>query len=147
MSPCSRRLQQKFRHRLQPLDGFAEEFCEELLDKKQETTEPLVRALTRAVEEKLGMKLPLDAFRTGELRPHLFMNFRLLDEHGGTLAMSRSLPELRGQYADRVEQSFAKAEIKVDTGAGDAAEAGEGEEGTELSGLTSWSFRRLARVA
>ena len=108
-------LQQKFRHRLQPLDAFAEEFCEELLD--TETTEPLVRALTRAVEEKLGMKLPLDAFRTGELRPHLFMNFRLLDEHGGTLAMSRSLPELRGQYADRVEQSFAKAEIKVDTGA------------------------------
>jgi ATP-dependent helicase HrpA len=111
-----------------------------LLDKKQETTEPLVRALTRAVEEKLGMKLPLDAFRTGELRPHLFMNFRLLDEHGGTLAMSRSLPELRGQYADRVEQSFARAEIKVE--ANEAAEAGEGE----LTGLTSWNFGPLPEL-
>ncbi|HWV17015.1 MAG TPA: ATP-dependent RNA helicase HrpA [Rhodocyclaceae bacterium] len=129
-------LPQKFRHRLQPLDGFAEDFCEAVT----ETTEPLVRALTRAVEEKLGMKLPLDAFRSGELRPHLFMNFRLLDEHGGTLAMSRSLPELRGQYADRVEQSFAKAEIKVETGA--AAEAGEGE----LTGLTSWSFGELPEL-
>jgi ATP-dependent helicase HrpA len=133
-------LPQKFRHRLQPLDGFAEAFCDELLDKKQETTEPLVRALTRAVEEKLGMKLPLDAFRTGELRPHLFMNFRLLDEHGGTLAMSRSLPELRGQYADRVEQSFARAEIKVE--ANEAAEAGEGE----LTGLTSWNFGPLPEL-
>jgi ATP-dependent helicase HrpA len=129
-------LPQKFRHRLQPLDAFGEEFCEALTD----TTEPLVRALMRAVEEKLGMKLPLDAFRTGELRPHLLMNFRLLDEHGGTLAMSRSLPELRGQYADRVEQSFAKAEIKVDPDTG--AEAGEGE----LTGLTSWSFGELPEL-
>jgi len=133
-------LPQKFRHRLQPLDGFAETFCEEVT----ETTEPLVRALTRAVEEKLGMKLPLDAFRTGELRPHLFMNFRLLDEHGGTLAMSRSLPELRAQYADRVEQSFAKAEIKVEQG-GDAP-ANEGEQGGELRGLTSWSFGALPEL-
>ncbi|HWT54400.1 MAG TPA: ATP-dependent RNA helicase HrpA [Rhodocyclaceae bacterium] len=129
-------LPQKFRHRLQPLDGFAAEFCEAVT----ETTEPLVRALTRAVEEKLGMKLPLDAFRTGELRPHLFMNFRLLDEHGGTLAMSRSLPELRAQYADRVEQSFAKAEIKVEKG--NDAPVNEGE----LSGLTTWSFGALPEL-
>lgn len=133
-------LPQKFRHRLQPLDSFAETFCEEVT----ETTEPLVRALTRAVEEKLGMKLPLDAFRTGELRPHLFMNFRLLDEHGGTLAMSRSLPELRAQYADRVEQSFAKAEIKVELGSD--APANEGEQGGELRGLTSWSFGALPEL-
>ena len=129
-------LPQKFRHRLQPLDAFAEDFCET----ESETTEPLVRALTRAVEERLGMKLPLDAFRTGELRPHLFMNFRLLDEYGGTLAMSRSLPELRGQYADRVEQSFAHAEIKVESETG--AEAGEGE----LTGLTGWSFGALPEL-
>lgn len=129
-------LPQKFRHRLQPLDGFAAEFCEAVT----ETTEPLVRALTRAVEEKLGMKLPLDAFRTGELRPHLFMNFRLLDEHGGTLTMSRSLPELRAQYAERVEQSFAKAEIKVESS--DDAPLNEGE----LSGLTTWSFGALPEL-
>jgi ATP-dependent helicase HrpA len=133
-------LPQKFRHRLQPLDGFAEKFCEEVSDNKQDTTEPLVRALMRAAEETLGTKLPLDAFRTGELRQHLFMNFRLLDEHGGTLAMSRSLPELRAQYADRVEQSFAKAEIKIEA-AGEAA-SNEGE----LSGLTSWSFGDLPEL-
>ena len=129
-------LPQKFRHRLQPLDGFAGEFCEAVT----ETTEPLVRAVTRAVEEKLGMKLPLDAFRTGELRQHLFMNFRLLDEHGGTLAMSRSLPELRAQYADRVEQSFAQAEIKVEKG--NDAPVNEGE----LSGLSTWSFGALPEL-
>jgi ATP-dependent helicase HrpA len=68
-----------------------------------------VRALTRTAEEHLAMKLPLDAFRTGELRPHLFMNFRLTDEHGGTLAISRNLAELRADYRDRVEQAYATA--------------------------------------
>jgi ATP-dependent helicase HrpA len=101
-------LQQKYRHRLQPLDEFATAFC----DAEHDLDEPLVRALTRAAEEHLAMKLPLDAFRTGELRPHLFMNFRLVDEHGGTLAISRNLAELRAQFRDRVEQVYAAAEVK-----------------------------------
>ncbi|HTH93676.1 MAG TPA: ATP-dependent RNA helicase HrpA [Rhodocyclaceae bacterium] len=134
-------LPQKFRHRLQPLDVFAEKFC----DEKHEPNEPLVRALTRSAEETLAMKLPLDAFRSGELRPHLFMNFRLLDEHGGTLAMSRSLPELRTQYGERVEQSFAKAEVKADEASlGSGGEGGE--QGTELRGLTTWSFGDLPEL-
>ena len=124
-------LPQKYRHRLQPLDASAEAFC----DAGHDADEPLVRALTRFAEERIALKLPLDAFRPGELRPHLLMNFRLLDEHGGTLAMSRSLPELRGQFGDRVEQSFAAAEVRTDA-------AAEGE----LSGLTSWSFGELPEL-
>ncbi len=120
-------LPQKYRHRLQPLDGFAESFC----DAQHDGDEPLVRALTRSVEETLAMKLPLDAFRPGELRPHLAMNFRLLDEHGGTLAISRNLAELRAQHGDRVTQTFARAEVKH--------EAAEGE----LAGLTAWTFGAL----
>jgi ATP-dependent helicase HrpA len=91
----------------------------------------LVRALIRFVEERIALKLPLDAFRPGELRPHLLMNFRLVDEHGGTLALSRSLAELRAEYGGRVEESFARAEVK-----GEAAEG-------ELTGLTAWSFGDL----
>jgi ATP-dependent helicase HrpA len=120
-------LPQKYRHRLQPLDASADDFC----DGGHDEDEPLVRALTRYVEERIALKLPLDAFRPGELRPHLLMNFRLMDEHGGTLAMSRSLAELRSHYGSRVEESFAQAEVKAD--------AAEGE----LTGLTSWSFGDL----
>ena len=98
-------LPQKYRHRLQPLDGFAEKFC----DSDADRDEPLLRALTRAVEETLAMKLPLDAMRPGELRPHLLMNFRLQDEHGGTLALSRNLAELRGEYGDFAAPSEEKA--------------------------------------
>jgi ATP-dependent helicase HrpA len=123
-------LPQKYRHRLQPLDAFAGGFC----DRDHDRDEPLVRALTRSVEETLAMKLPLDAFRPGELRPHLAMNYRLLDEHGGTLAISRNLAELRAQFGERVTSTFARAEV--------THEAAEGE----LTGLTAWSFGELPEL-
>ena len=102
-------LPQKYRHRVQPLDAFAESF----VDADHDSEEPLVRALTRAIEEKIALKLPLDSLSPGELRPHLSMNFRLLDEHGGTLAMSRNLAELRADYGDFAAPSEEKvAEIQ-----------------------------------
>jgi ATP-dependent helicase HrpA len=122
-------VQQKYRHRLQPLDEFADRFC----DADHDLDEPLVRALTRAAEEHMAQKLPLDAFRTGELRPHLFMNFRLVDEHGGTLAMSRNLAELRAQFRDRVEQAYAAAEIRHEVAA-------------EGAGATEWKFGTLPEL-
>jgi len=98
-------LPQKYRHRCQPLDGFAETFC----DAEHDEGEPLAKALTRAIEEKIALKLPLDALRPGELRPHLSMNIRLLDEHGATLAMTRNLAELRADYGEYAAPSEEKA--------------------------------------
>ena len=126
-------LQQKYRHRLQPLDEFASAFCEAHAN-NEDLDEPLVRALTRAIEEHLAMKLPLDALRSGELRPHLFMNFRLTDEHGGTLAISRNLAELRAEYRSRVEQAYAAADIRHEPASG------------ELSGATAWTFGLLPEL-
>ena len=125
-------LPQKYRHRVQPIDAFADAFC----DADNDTDETLVRALTRAIEEKIALKLPLDSLRLGELRAHLFMNFRLLDEHGGTLTMSRNLAELRGQFAERAALAFSAAEVKV--GAGSTAPAAKVSEKA-----TSWSFGAL----
>jgi ATP-dependent helicase HrpA len=98
-------LPQKYRHRCQPLSEFAESFC----DAEHDRREPLAKALTRAIEEKIAMKLPLDALRPGELAPHLRMNIRLLDEHGATLAMSRNLAELRAEYGAFAAPSEEKA--------------------------------------
>jgi ATP-dependent helicase HrpA len=127
-------LPQKYRHRLQPIDVFAEEFCEATHD----AGEPLVRALQRQVEETLALKLPLDAFRPGELRQHLSMNFRLLDEHGATLMFSRSLTELRAQYGERVAQGFAEAEVASSM----SSDSSDGE----FTGLADWSFGKLSEL-
>jgi len=127
-------LPQKYRHRLQPLEAFADDFC--ALEHDQE--QPLVRALTSAIEERLAMKLPLDALRPGELRLHLRMNLRLLDEHGATLAMSRDLSELRARFSERAAQIFAA----VPPGA-----IAEGVRSDAVpTGLTSWSFGPLPEL-
>ncbi len=123
-------LPQRYRSRLMPLDAFVDQFCQTQVDLQR----ALVQALTVVVEEKLARKLPLDAFRPGELPAHLAMNFRLLDEHGATLALSRSLADLRERYADRVEQSFIAASAAVEERAG------------ELSGLKHWSFGELPEL-
>ncbi len=126
-------LPQKYRHRLQPLDDFVAAFAEA----SHAADEPFLRALTRAAEEKMQLKLPLDAFRPESVAPHLFMNFRVVDAHGRMLGQSRDLAALRSRFAQQIEQSFAGAE---------ALEAErEGQEGT-LQGLASWSFGELPEI-
>ncbi|MFN4148110.1 MAG: ATP-dependent RNA helicase HrpA [Rhodocyclaceae bacterium] len=125
-------LPQKYRHRVQPLDAFAEDFCAA----DHDFDEPLAKALTRAIEERIAQKLPLDALRPGELKAHLLMNIRLLDEHGGTLAMSRNLAELRAQYGERVAQAFTTAEVK----------RGAGETAPPTEKATAWNFGTLPEL-
>ncbi len=121
-------LPQKYRHRLQPVDDFAAEFAAAGHDRD----EPLLRALTRAVEDKLALKLPLDAFRPELLPVHLAMNFRVVDEHGRMLGQSRNLAELKQRFGAQIERTFAQAQV--------------GEAEGELAGLTSWSFGELPEL-
>ena len=126
-------LPQKYRHRLQPVDEFVADFAEA----PHEADEPFLRALTRAAEEKMQLKLPLDAFRAEMVPPHFFMNFRTVDEHGRMLGQSRNLQELRSRFAAKIEQTFARAEVKEET---------EGGKSAVLQGLTSWSFGELPEI-
>jgi len=123
-------LPQKYRHRLQPVDDFVAAFAEEA----HAADEPFLRALTRAAEEKMQLKLPLDVFRSEMVPAHFFMNFRTVDEHGRMLGQSRNLQELRSRFAAKIEQTFARAEMKEESA--DAA----------LQGLTSWSFGELPEI-
>ncbi|MBK7136538.1 MAG: ATP-dependent RNA helicase HrpA [Rhodocyclales bacterium] len=123
-------LPQKYRHRLQPVDEFVADFAEA----PHEADEPFLRALTRAAEEKMQLKLPLDAFRAEMVPPRFFMNFRAVGEHGRMLGQSRNLQELRSRFAQKIEQTFARAEVKE--------EASDGV----LQGLTSWSFGELPEI-
>ncbi len=130
-------LPQKYRHRLQPIDEFVADFAEAA----HEADEPFLRALTRAAEEKMQLKLPLDAFRAEMVPPHFFMNFRAVDEHGRMLGQSRDLAALRSRFAQQIEQTFARAEAKEE------AEGGKGGgRGAVLEGLTSWSFGELPEI-
>ncbi|HEY5993777.1 MAG TPA: ATP-dependent RNA helicase HrpA, partial [Gallionellaceae bacterium] len=90
-------LPQKLRRHLVPLPEFAAAFCREV----PPSGTPLLQALARYIREQRQFDTPLDAFRLEQLPQHLSMNFRILDEHGRQLGMSRNFAQLRGEWASK----------------------------------------------
>lgn len=88
-------LPQKLRRNLVPVPEFAAAFCREV----PASNTPLLQALARYIREQKQLDVPLDAFRLEQLPPHLLMNFRVVDEHGRQLGMSRNFAQLHNELA------------------------------------------------
>ncbi len=123
-------LPQRLRRHLVPVPEFAAVFCSEVLA----SNTPLLQALARYIRERKQIDIPLDSFRVEQLPPHLLMNFRVVDEHGRQLGMSRNLSQLHAEFAPRPTASFA-----------DRAE-GKGESASGQK-FTSWSFGDFAETS
>jgi ATP-dependent RNA helicase HrpA len=94
---------QRLRHRLGPLDAFAERFVAAV----PAADLPLATALARWIRSELNLEVPVDAFRPDSAPPHLHMNFRVIDEHGRQLAMGRNLAELKRAWAPQTRAALA----------------------------------------
>ncbi|MCR4297584.1 MAG: ATP-dependent RNA helicase HrpA [Gallionella sp.] len=91
-------LPQRLRRHLVPVPEFAANFCREV----PPSNTPLLQALARYIREQKQLDVPPDAFRLEQLPPHLLINFRVLDEHGRQLGMSRNFAQLHGELAPQV---------------------------------------------
>jgi ATP-dependent helicase HrpA len=126
-------LPQKIRRNLVPVPEFAAAFCREV----PASGLSLLQALARHIREQKQLDVPLDAFRLEQLPPHLLMNFRIVDEHGRQLGMSRNFAQLHGELAPRVAHEIVAM-----------AGAATGEKGESVSEqhYTSWSFGRFTET-
>jgi ATP-dependent helicase HrpA len=126
-------LPQKLRRNLVPVPEFAAAFCREV----PASNTPLLQVLARYIREQKQLDVPLDAFRLEQLPSHLLMNFRIVDEHGRQLGMSRNFAQLHAELAPRA----APAAITM---SGAATE----EKGVSVSEqrYTSWSFGDFAET-
>ena len=89
--------------------------------------EPLRPALSRALFDLTGVRVPLDAYRMEEL-PHWFaFHFRVEDETGHLLAEGRDLADLCERLGPRAREAWSAARPT----------------GIEKSDLTSWSWDTL----
>jgi len=88
-------LPQKLRRHCVPVPEFTAAFCAAV--KPSDT--PLLQALARYIREQKQIDVPLDAFRLEQLPAHHLMNFRVVDEHGRQLGMSRNFVQLRSEHA------------------------------------------------
>ncbi|MCX9154973.1 ATP-dependent RNA helicase HrpA [Niveibacterium sp. 24ML] len=124
---------QKHRHRLQPIGQSSKAFIEQVEAGEVNREDGLMRALQKFVEDRVSLKLPLESFRAENLNPHCFMNFRVIDEHGRVLGMSRNLPELRTRLKDQVQAAFKAAQVPGSMGAQLAALKVAGKPGAAAS--------------
>jgi ATP-dependent helicase HrpA len=145
-----RTVPQKHRHRLQPIGDSAAAFTAAVEAGEFDRDQPLLRALQRFVEERVSLKLPIESFRVENLKPHCFMNFRVIDEHGRVLGQSRNLAELRARLAGQIAERFEAARIVASApGRGVEVRGGgaiEQRAGGPLSGLTGWTFGALPEL-
>ncbi|MBE0550511.1 MAG: DUF3418 domain-containing protein, partial [Rubrivivax sp.] len=105
-------LHQRPRTRLVPLPEFAAEFCAGVPFAQG----GLVDALLKAVRERTQLAVQRNDFKLEQLQPHLFMNFRVVDEHGRQLGMGRDLAGLKAEFGAQARSAFqALAALKRET--------------------------------
>ena len=124
-------LPQKIRSKLVPVPEFAAEFVAAV----QPSDKGLVPALIHYILQTRGLnargwEITPDAFRPDALPAHFSFNFRLVDEHGRQLGMSRNLAELRGEWGGQAKQEFSELH----------------ETPAEYAGMTDWSFGELPEL-
>jgi ATP-dependent helicase HrpA len=120
-------LHQRPRSRLVLLPDTAAALAAEL-DAEQTAGEHaggLLDALLAKAKARTQLPLVRNDFKPEQLPPHLFMNLRLVDEHGRQLAMSRDLPALKAQWGGQARSAFqALAALKLAGSSKAADEAG-----------------------
>jgi ATP-dependent helicase HrpA len=103
-------LHQRPRSRLVPLPDYVAEFIA-LHDFAQGN---LLDVLLKAVRERTQLAVQKNDFKPEQLQPHLFMNFRVVDEHGRQLGMGRHLATLKAELGGQARSAFqALAALKV----------------------------------
>jgi len=102
---------QRLRHKLGPLEEFAEGFAAAA----PPADAPLAQALARHIRAQRNLEVPLDAFRPDSAPPHLHMNFLVIDEHGRQLAMGRNLAQLKRELSEHTA-AVLQSEAPLDEG-------------------------------
>jgi ATP-dependent helicase HrpA len=97
-----------------PLAGFADDFLARANESHGFGAGSLVDVLLKAVRDKTQLDVKRADFKLEQVPPHLFMNFRVVDEHGRQLDMGRNLPALKSALGTQARSAFqALAVLKL----------------------------------
>jgi ATP-dependent helicase HrpA len=112
-------LPQKPRSRFVPLPESASKLAEVLGTPEAFGTGSLTDALLKKVRDITSLDVKRADFKLDMLSPHLFMNLRVVDEHGRQLGMGRNLGALKADWGSQARGAFqALAQLKVQPSAG-----------------------------
>ncbi len=107
-------LHQRPRSRLVPLPESAARMAAELNVPEAYGATGLVDALLKKVRDATQVDVQRADFKLDMLSPHLFMNFRVVDEHGRQLGTGRNLGALKAELGAKARGAFqALAGLKL----------------------------------
>jgi ATP-dependent helicase HrpA len=107
-------LPQKPRSRFVPLPESAAKLAEQLSVPEVFGTGSLTDTLLKKVRDITSLDVKRADFKLDMLSPHLFMNLRVVDEHGRQLGMGRNLGALKSDWGSQARGAFqALAQLKV----------------------------------
>jgi ATP-dependent helicase HrpA len=114
-------LPQKPRSRFVPLPESASKLAEALGTPETFGSGSLTDALLKKVRDITSLDVKRADFKLDMLSPHLFMNLRVVDEHGRQLGMGRNLGALKADWGSQARGAFqALAQLKVQPSTGTA---------------------------
>ena len=95
-------LAQRPRSRLVPLPDYAARFCADV----PFGDGALLDVLLKVVRDTTQLPVQRADFKLDALPPHLFMNLRIVDEHGRQLGMGRHLASLKAELGGQARSAF-----------------------------------------
>jgi ATP-dependent helicase HrpA len=106
-------LPQKPRSRFVPLPESAARLTQDLLTPECFGTGSLTEVLLKRVRDETSLDVKRADFKLDMLPAHLFMNLRVVDEHGRQLGMGRNLGALKAELGAQARGAFqALAQLK-----------------------------------
>jgi ATP-dependent helicase HrpA len=107
-------LPQKPRSRFVPLPESAARLAEALSAPEKFGHGSLTDVLLKTVRDETSLDVKRTDFKLDMLSPHLFMNLRVVDEHGRQLGMGRNLGALKAELGSQARGAFqALAQLKT----------------------------------
>ena len=107
-------LHQRPRSRFVPLPESAKRLAELFNAPERFGTGSLTDALLKQVRDETSLDVKRADFKLDMLSPHLFMNFRVVDEHGRQLGHGRNLGALKAEWGSKARGAFqALAGLKL----------------------------------
>ncbi|MBV7540789.1 ATP-dependent RNA helicase HrpA [Acidovorax sp. sic0104] len=114
-------LHQRPRSRFVPLPESAARLAALFNAPERFGTGSLTDALLKQVRDETSLDVKRADFKLDMLSPHLFMNFRVVDEHGRQLGHGRNLGALKAEWGAKARGAFqALAGLKLGGGAAEA---------------------------
>ncbi|ARP86094.1 ATP-dependent RNA helicase HrpA [Bordetella genomosp. 9] len=129
-------LPQKIRRHCVPLPDYAAGFYERWFDRLGDPQQGLLDALAQDMWEQVKVRPAPADFKLETLPAHLFMNFRVIDEHGRMLGAGRNLAQLKAEFGRQAQADFQQL----------AARDTQVAQALAQDGLTSWSFGELPEI-